>query len=110
WAVRRGNTTVGYFCAGMISKGFFRILGSPLKGWGTNSMGPLLSAGTDFREFLAALDGLAKSERLAMVEMEHPLLTPDLMTAFGYTTSTLWTYRVKLEPDEQAMLKRMSKG
>lgn len=110
WSVRDGSHTMGYFCAGLVSKGPFRILGSPLKGWGTNSMGPLLCEGVDMGAFLAALDALAKSERLAMVELEHPALDPALMTDWGYASTTLWTYRVEISEDEQAMLKRMSKG
>jgi len=110
WSVRSESRTLGYFCAGQISKGPFRVLGSPLKGWGTNSMGPLLSADIDLVAFLASVDELAKSERIAMVELEHPGLDPAVMAACGYTATTLWTYRVKLDPDEQTMLKRMSKG
>jgi hypothetical protein len=110
WSIRDRSHTMGYFCAGLVSKGPFRVLGSPLKGWGTNSMGPLLSEGVDMGAFLAALDALAKSEGLAMVELEHPALHPALMTGWGYAATTLWTYRVELSGDEQAMLKRMSKG
>ena len=110
WAVRAGPRTLGYFCAGILRKGPFRILGSPLKGWGTNSMGPVLNSDVDPCGVLAAIDGLAKSERLSMVELEHPGLRPEVMTACGYTASTLWTYRVGLDADEGRMLKSMSKG
>ncbi len=39
WAIRESGTTVGYFCGGIFNKGPFRILGSPLKGWGTQLHG-----------------------------------------------------------------------
>jgi hypothetical protein len=111
WSITGGGARLlGYFCAGQVSRGPFRILGSPLRGWGTNSMGPLLGAREDLTAFLTAIDDLARSERLAMVELEHPGLDPAPMEVFGYTATTLWTYRVELDPDEQVMLKRMPKG
>src|SRR6266496_3382750 len=62
WSIVDGSQVLGHFCAGQISKGPFRVLGSPLKGWGTKSMGPLLSEDTDLATFLTLLDDLAKSE------------------------------------------------
>ena len=44
WAIREAGRTVGYFCAGIFRKGPFRILGSPLKSWGTNFMGPVVNS------------------------------------------------------------------
>ena len=110
WAVRCGSRTLGYLCGGQLSKGPFRILGSPLKGWGTNNMGPLLKEDVDLVAYLAAVDDLARAEGLAVVETEHPDLEAPVMESLGYTASTLWTYRLLLELDEDAMLKRMSKG
>src|SRR5208283_5160261 len=84
WAIRESGRTVGYFCAGIFNKGPFRILGSPLKSWGTNFMGPAVNSDFCAEAFLRALDELAASEGIAMLEIEHPILGVDLMTARGY--------------------------
>ena len=84
WAIREAGRTVGYFCAGIFSKGPFRILGSPLKSWGTNFMGPVVNPDFSAEAFLLALDELAASERIAMLEIENPILDADLMASRGY--------------------------
>src|SRR6266702_1957691 len=66
WAFRDRNSIVGYFCGGALRKGPFRILGSPLTGWGTNFLGPVANCDFDQRAFLKALDELAHLERFAM--------------------------------------------
>ena len=36
WAIGGAETTIGDICGGLVRKGTFLLLGSPLKGWGTN--------------------------------------------------------------------------
>ena len=55
WAIRAGGETVGYFCGGIIRRGPFKILGSPLRGWNTNFMGPVANDDLDQVKFLADL-------------------------------------------------------
>src|SRR5713226_1890683 len=45
-----------------LRRGPFRILGSPLRGWSSNFMGPVMNGAVDPAEFLAALDRLARAE------------------------------------------------
>jgi hypothetical protein len=73
-------------------------------------MGPILVPEVEFRAFLSAFDRLAATEHIAMAELEHPQLDADAMVEFGYEPTTVWTYRLELDPDEQVMLKRMAKG
>jgi hypothetical protein len=111
WAIRNGAQTLGYFCGGTLRRGPFRILGSPLRGWSTNFMGPVMHGAVDPAEFLAALDRLARAEGLAMIELEHRAFSEDLLERAGYESETSWTYRVALTPDDpEAMLKRMEKS
>ncbi len=98
WAIKDLNAVVGYFCGGLVQKGPFRLLGSPLKGWGTNYLGPIVGARFDQVEFLRALDGLAVRERLAMTELESPTLSPDKLEASSYEAIRGWTYLVDLIP------------
>ena len=91
---------MGYFCGAVVTKGPFRILGSPLKGWTTNFMGPVVNKTFDQQAFLGAIDGLAKHERFAMVELENSILDAATMEAFGYEGVTQPTYVVELTPGD----------
>jgi SAM-dependent methyltransferase/CelD/BcsL family acetyltransferase involved in cellulose biosynthesis len=108
WALEQDGRIVGYFCAGVLRRGPFRILGSPLRGWGTNAMGPLVSADLDQAGFLGALDELARRERLAMVEIEHPFLDSTTMDAAGFERVPEWTYVVRLDSDPRVMWRSLS--
>jgi CelD/BcsL family acetyltransferase involved in cellulose biosynthesis len=96
WTIHSSGHTVGYFCGGVLRKGPFRILGSPLKGWGTNFLGPVVNRDIDQLSFLGAVDDLAERERFAMVEIENPLLRADLMESAGYIAVSQPTYVVSL--------------
>ena len=100
WAIRGDDRTIGYLCGGVVRKGPFRVFGSPLKGWGTNFMGPVVDRDFDQRAFLRALDQLAVTERFAMVEIENPVLSDDQLSAFGYTPVVQPTFVVTLTPGE----------
>lgn len=103
WAIRDGSETVGYLCGGILRMGPFRILGSPLRSWGTNVMGPLMNTDVDQRRLLQSLDVLARQESLSMVEIENPLLSEPLLAAAGFEQVRDLTYLVALSPDEASM-------
>jgi hypothetical protein len=108
WSIRNGERSLGYFCGGVVQKGPFKILGSPLKGWGTNSMGPVVHAETNQRELLLALDSLAREERLAMTELEHTGLREEALRSLRYEPVPSATYVVALTGDEpDAMWQRL---
>jgi hypothetical protein len=108
WSVREGDALVGYFCAGILRRGPFKILGSPLRGWGTNFLGPVVRPDVDQRRLLAAIDALAKAEGIAVVEIEHPLLDEHVLAASGYEPRQTATYLVDLRPgDTDAMWRSM---
>ncbi len=110
WGIREAGRTVGYFCGGIFQKGPFRILGSPLKSWGTNFMGPVVNADFDPEEFLLALDELAANEDIATLEIENPILGPELMRSHGYEVKTDKTYVIELTPeDEDQVWQRIDK-
>jgi SAM-dependent methyltransferase len=100
WAIRSGDRTMGYFCGGILRLGPFRVLGSPLKSWGTNVMGPLIKGDVDHHELLRALDRLAIAERFAMIELEQPALSKEALEAVGFEPVRDWTYSVALAPED----------
>jgi hypothetical protein len=109
WTVCKDGRRIGLFCGGEVRKGPFRILGSPLKGWYTNSMGALLDVSADPAEFLRALDAWAQREGLALVEFEQNRFPQEVMVAAGFHPVEDLTYRVELD-DEESMLKRLHKS
>lgn len=104
WSVHAGERRVGYFSGGVLRKGPFRILGSPLRGWGTNFMGYVVDEEIDQPSLLAALDRLARQERLDMTELEHPLLRADALLAAGYEADSGCTYLVPLTPSDPELM------
>lgn len=108
WSMFEGERHVGYFSGGVLRKGPFRILGSPLRGWGTNFMGPVVDEGIDQTSLLEALDRLARDERLDMMELEHPMLRSEPLAAAGYQAESGCTYLVPLTPaDPELMFQRI---
>jgi hypothetical protein len=104
WAIREGSQTIGYFCGGVLRKGPFRILGSPLKGWGTNFMGPVLNSASAHDKLLTAMDSLAAAEHLAMIELEYRGAPEEAYGAADYEPVRSWTFLVNLVPgDSDAM-------
>jgi CelD/BcsL family acetyltransferase involved in cellulose biosynthesis len=110
WAVTLGGSRVGYFCAGIVEKGPFRILGSPLRSWHTNYLGPLLYEGVDSSDFVAALEQLAEEERISVVELEYPCMPHAAYEAAGFSYHQTWTNQLPLLRDHRQMMQRMSKG
>src|SRR5271166_3186289 len=101
WAIREAGRTAGYLCAGVFNKGPFRILGSPLKSWGTNFLGPAVNSGFSAEAFLQSLDELAAREGLATLEIENPVLDAGLMASRGYEVRVDSTYIIELTPHNQ---------
>jgi hypothetical protein len=110
WAITAGGSVVGYFCGGIVHKGPFRILGSPLRSWHTNYLGPLLSEGVDSSDFVGAIEQLAREEQLSEVELEYPSMPHAAFEAAGFSHHQTWTDHLTLLTDHRQMMLRMSNG
>lgn len=100
WRIRRRNESIGYFCGGILRKGPFRILGSPLKGWGTNFLGPVADDSFAAKPFLSALDRLAEEEGIDMVELESRSLPEEALMAAGFEPVPDSTFLVRITPGD----------
>ena len=104
WAIHEDGRPIGYFCGGLLQKGPFRIFGSPLKGWGTNFLGPVINRDVDQRAFFRALDELARRERWAMLELENPILSEACFEAHGFSSYPQPTFLVELTPEDPQIM------
>jgi CelD/BcsL family acetyltransferase involved in cellulose biosynthesis len=106
--VRADGLPVGYFVGGIVRRFGVRILGSPLRGWGTMVMGFLLEEGVDRRAAAEALIPFAfRDLRCLHVELSDRRLTVDQMAGTSYVVEIGRTYVVDLEPEEEAIFGRM---
>jgi len=106
WAIREHGRTIGYFCGGVLQRGPFRILGSPLQGWYTNFMGPVATQGFSETAFFRALDELAQLERLAIIEIEGHAISDEIALQFGYEPAVQLSYVVDLSREDPAIMHR----
>ena len=100
------GAVIGYFSAVLIKKGPFRILGSPLQGWTTNYMGPIVNKGFDTKQFVNALDEICRIQGIHHVELCNPILDNEIMHKQGFDITEGITYIVPLSTDEDKMWKR----
>jgi Acetyltransferase (GNAT) domain len=106
WRVSDHGHLVGYFCGGLLRKGPFKILGSPLRGWGTNFMGPVGDASLSSSAFLGGLEELARREPLSMVELESRALDATALSAHRYEPVTAATFVVDITPGNTELMWR----
>lgn len=104
----REERTLGYFCAGEVRKGPFRLLGSPLQGWTTNFMGPVVNE-VDAQSLLTAIDRYCRGHGVDYVELCNPALPPSAMRASGYELDPDSTFLVTID-NETEMWRRLSES
>ena len=97
------DKTTGYFPCFILSKGPFRILGSPMIGWLTDFMGPIVNKGFNQQGFLDALEKYCRSQKIDQLELSNPVLDIDIMRSQGFRCKKGATYHVRLSPDEEVM-------
>jgi hypothetical protein len=97
----------GYFVGLIIKKGPIKILGSPLSGWTTNYMGPIVNKGFDVEKFLITLEDLCRQWRIHHIELCNPVLDHDIMHKMGFHISEGITHIIPLSLDENQMWKRL---
>jgi hypothetical protein len=104
--VENGNVS-GYFCGIIIKKGPLRILGSPLKGWNTTFMGPIVNKGFDYENFLKAIERVCKKWGIHHIEMSNPFLDNDVFMNNKFFANEEITMIVPLSSDEEENWKNL---
>lgn len=106
--VRDGERSAGYFVGAIVRRFGVRILGSPLRGWGTECMGFLLERDADRRPAAEALLAFAfRDLRCLHVELADRRLTAEGMAGSGYLVEQGLTFVIDLVPSEEEILGRM---
>jgi len=86
----------------VVRKGPVRIFGSPLRGWGTVTMGPLYH-GEDSRGLLAAAEAALAKAGIHHWEFVSERLPTEEAQERGYRLERSPTHRIPLDPDEGRM-------
>ncbi len=107
-AIWDGNDHLGYFCGVVVRKGPFQILGSPLRGWWTPVMGPVVNE-CEEKALLMALEQSCRTRRIDYVELCSPFFDADHMLAAGYSPENDITYQLQVRSPEE-MWQRMAKN
>jgi hypothetical protein len=70
---------IGYFVGLLLKKSMMNILGSPLPGWTTNYMGPIVNKGFNLQEFLDALHLKCRELKIQHIELCNPFFSKNIM-------------------------------
>jgi CelD/BcsL family acetyltransferase involved in cellulose biosynthesis len=99
---------VGYFVGAIVRRLGVRVLGSPLRGWGTQCMGFLLDDGVDRRAVADALIPFAFHDLGCLhVELADRKLSKEHMDGSTYTVELGTSYSIDLTKSEDALLQAM---
>jgi hypothetical protein len=110
-AVVDDGAHVGWFTGLIVRRFGLRILGSPFPGWTTDWMGFSLVDGVPRREAAAALACFAFGPLRCMhVELRDRRLAAGDLDGLGFEIEDRLTYHIDLEPDHDAMLRRMRRN
>lgn len=106
--VRVGANPVGYFVGAIVRRYGVRILGSPLRGWTTQSMGFLLPDGFDRRGVADALVPFAfRDLRCSHVELADRHLTAEQMVGSHYVRESGRSFQIDLDVPEDKVFAAM---
>jgi len=93
---------VGVFPALLTRKGPFKILGSPLTGWGTPHMGPLVEVRL-LDEVMEAFNDFVRQLKVDYLEVCFPQAELSLPSMGGYTSEPKGTYILQMVNNEETM-------
>jgi hypothetical protein len=103
-----GGDTLGYFPGLLIKKGPFHILGSPLTGWQTDYIGPIINRGLCLEDFLRSLDDLCRQWRIHHVQIGNPVLNPAIMRKMGFNMLEWRIFSIPIYSDHDHMWKNLN--
>jgi hypothetical protein len=103
------NEVIGYFCGLIVTKLGLKVMGSPLKGTGTNYMGPIINSDIDQNVLIKSIIKMCKKEKIVYIELSNDILRAEIMGAHGFKTYYNVTHKVPIPEDEETLLKNMKR-
>jgi CelD/BcsL family acetyltransferase involved in cellulose biosynthesis len=110
YAIHAGTTILGYLPGFVLKRGPVRIFGSPLPGWTTDYMGPVLQRGVEMEGLLTAIMSALRRDHIHHAELCHNSLDWKPRDGVGYEQAFRTTYIAPIPYDEDVMLSTFSKS
>ena len=104
--IRRDGAFFGYWPLIAVRKMGVRLMGSPLRGWLTSHMGPLLEGALD-RDLVQTLTAYSRQERIAYLELAGKSLEVEPLSEAGFEVRQRETWVLDIEADEDAQWSRL---
>jgi hypothetical protein len=106
--VCNNNNKIGYFVFLEVKLGPFKIMGSPLPGWTTNYMGPIINEDVNQRELILSIKKLIRNKRYVYTEIKSDILKKELMQEAGFVPLCDQTAVFDVPKNEEDAWKKMS--
>jgi hypothetical protein len=100
----------GYHVAALTKRGPFRLAGSPLPGWRTMHMGPLVGNGSDGDALAAECERFGVSLGVSLYELVSPTVAREPFERAGWQTEAYGTLVVDLPGDLDALWSGLKKA
>lgn len=100
--IAEGSNTLGYLCGLRFRKFLLSVFGSPLRGTGTNYMGPIVNRGVDQAKLVQAILEEFKKNGIAHLEFSNDWLESGVMKAQGFNVHHSVTHICPLPDNEEA--------
>lgn len=100
---------IGYFVGMLEKKWLFKIFSSPRPGCNTPHMGPIVNNDFNQQEFIKAIEDWCKKEKIDLLEIASPFLSPEIMKRNKFSHRQGITYIVDLFEDEKKMWLNLKK-
>lgn len=105
--IKDGQRSLGFFVFLERRVGPFNVMGSPLPGWTTNYMGPLINDDIDQEILTRSILQLARKRKYLYVELRNQILDKEIMKRCGFSSVANTTAVKSIGPEESAILESM---
>jgi len=105
--IQENESVIGYYCALVVKRFGMKIMGSPLKGTGTNYMGPIINQHTDQVPLMTAILDMCKREKISHLELSNDILDPEIMRSFNFKLYNFVTHKIPVPDEEETAFKNL---
>jgi hypothetical protein len=110
YGIYEGGEIVGYLPGFIVQKGPIRVFGSPLPGWTTDYLGPVISPSVDQQGLWSAIAETFKRDHFHYAELCHRQLDVAAGVECGFRTMVRRTYVSPIPANEDDLFDSFSKS